>query len=359
MNRRLRESVRRLRRWRFAAWHSGGRAVSAVLSVLVGFVATALPAGGQDPFAADMIDRDVIEGVVEPVRRVRLAAAEMGLIDELLVDVGDEVAVGEVLARLDTKAENAALAVAREAASGTGESEAARAALGLAEETLRRLRHLDAAAVRRSELERAVMQWRLAAARVRAAEEQTAVRQRELRRAQIAVKRRDVISPIAGVITEVHHRAGEYLSPSEPVVVTVMDIESVVARFAVAPTIADRLKPGQTLNVHVVGVGIIPSAPVRRIAPTVDAASGTVEVEVLLENPERRIRPGHRCTLSLGRSGFAAATATGSPRLCRGRARILKVTAPPVIDRISVAANRSGGRQRSVRGSETDGVRKR
>ncbi len=63
-------------------------------------------------------------------------------------------------------------------------------------------------------------------------------------------------------------------------------------RADVPERFAGRVRAGQTARVEVEGLGTAALGRVARVAPTVEAASRTLAVEVQLANPDGRLRPG-------------------------------------------------------------------
>ena len=92
---------------------------------------------------------------------------------------------------------------------------------------------------------------------------------------------------------------GESVSSAQPLF-RIQDISRVVVQCAVAPEALGALKPGQKLRVQ-----LLPLAPggsfegeVVLVAACADS-EGKVQVKVVVENPERRIRPGLRAQVEL------------------------------------------------------------
>lgn len=211
-------------------------------------------------------------GRIEPDELVRLAgpARPAVVVAELLVDEGDTVAAGDVVAVLDS--------VATEEA----EVEARRVELANAELELERARSLRRRSVTpQSELDRAVLRRDLAAAR--------------LRQATAELERSRVKSPIAGRVIDVHVRDGERVEAHG-----IMEIADVTPMFAIAEvyeTDVGRVRPGQAATVRaralpggevrgkVVRVGSkIGRRDVLDTDPVADADARVVEVEIELED---------------------------------------------------------------------------
>jgi RND family efflux transporter MFP subunit len=242
---------------------------------------------------------DEFDGFTEPLRVVSLASDETGTIAELLVAEGDYVEKGEPIARLDDRLQRLQLEMARHLASSASALSAAqqtykkRAAINDQLQVLRRTGHAA-----ESELIRAEMELAIAKSKFLAAEEDMTTRQLELQRAEVMLDRRTVRAPFAGVVSIVHRFPGEYVSPVRPEIVTLAQIDQLLAVFnlpsrRVAGLTVDqpahvRLASGDTLD------GVIHSIGVQT-----DAQSGTVIVKVRLDNTSGALRSGDQVVLLL------------------------------------------------------------
>lgn len=239
-----------------------------------------------------------IEGFTEPYRDIDVAAGEMGEIAELSVMEGDRVRAGQMLARLDESVLQASLDIAKAARDARGRVESARAELDIQQEMLRRLRELlTRQHATQQEIDRAVAQTEVLDARLRAAEEELAVRALEVTRAEVQLQRRRLTSPIDGVVTRVFKDVGEFVSPNDPVVVKVVQLDPLLAVFSVPTASATGLRSGQQVELR------IDRAPatgeIEFVSPTTEAESGTKRVRVRIANPEERLPSGVDCRLLL------------------------------------------------------------
>ena len=102
-----------------------------------------------------------------------------------------------------------------------------------------------------------------------------------------------------GVIANVFRQPGEYITPGDPAVVRllVMDKLNAVFNIPVEDTVA--IKVGSSARVMLRSSSTTINAAITAIAPTIDGESGTVQVRVELDNPDRRMLAGDRCTLQL------------------------------------------------------------
>ncbi|MBI5137021.1 MAG: efflux RND transporter periplasmic adaptor subunit [Nitrospirae bacterium] len=228
-----------------------------------------------------------IPAVAEPVQAFHLGVEVGGTLAELAVDVGDRVKAGDVLARLDGEP----LALARDSARAA--LERAQVRVALARKAYARQRSLRAeGSVAESALEDAELAVRLALADRRLAGIALAEAERNLRLATVA-------APADAEVTARFAELGAVLAPGAPLfnlartdrirlVAGLSEAEVVhVAEGAGAKVRFDAL-PEQVFGGSVVRVG------------SVDGAGGaTFPVEIRVDNPDGRIRPGMVARISL------------------------------------------------------------
>lgn len=165
--------------------------------------ATAVPtvAVGQGAAAAGF----ELDGALEPVRQSTVAAQVPGNVLQLLVQAGDRVAAGQVIARIDE----------RDAQAGLARSDAA---VAQAEAELRNARvHLERSRELRAQQFVSQAALDVAETQFRAAE--AGLRQAQAGRAQAALARgfAAVTAPFAGVVLATHLEAGDLASPGRPI----------------------------------------------------------------------------------------------------------------------------------------------
>ena len=241
-----------------------------------------------------------LEGYTEPFRTIEVASDESGTVAEVLVTPGDAVEPGQPLIRLDSQVHEAQLAIAKQQMSSSGYLDAAKAELELARERWNRLQSLHTTGhARQSELSRAEKELKVAEANVRTATEDLETRRLEYERIATQLKRRSIHAPVAGVVTELHKEAGEFVAPNRPEVLTLVQLDSLLANFTVMPFQAATLKQGQTITVRFLETRQASQGTVSFISPVTDAESGSVLVQIRLDNSDRRFRSGQRCRIRL------------------------------------------------------------
>jgi HlyD family secretion protein len=183
---------------------------------------------------------------------------------ELLVDIGDSVRAGQVIARLDDRAPRQAAVERLEAGLVAQEAqvERLRVMLRRAQQAEGRTTELHQGGVASSDdLDRAVTDVAAAQAELAAATAQLEVARADLKQARIDLSRSEIRAPIDGQVLRVHARPGEKIGPEG-----LLELGRTDAMYAVAEvfeTDVSRLRVGQRATV---------SSPVlpRELTGTID-----------------------------------------------------------------------------------------
>lgn len=211
------------------------------------------------------------------VRSVTVTSPSGGTLEELLVSPGDMVEAGDIIGRLDAETEQITHDRARLAAED-------------ARVTLERQRELA-----RSSL---VATSALAAAKLAA---DTA--ELELRSAEIALERRNIVAPISGIVGLMQVTPGNYLA-AQTAVTTIDDTSAIDIDFWVPERYAARVQPGMPVTVSAVALpGRTFAGEVSATDNRIDPASRTLQVEASIPNDENLMRAGMSFTVDLGFPG--------------------------------------------------------
>lgn len=237
---------------------------------------------------------------VQPWREVKVSAATGGLVSEVLVEVGDRVTAGMVVARLDSGLEAQAVQMAKVRLDATAGLKALKRQKALMDERVSRLHALNLQALvpdekrEETDMEMARLEATLADAELA---HDTAVI--DLSRASLQLQGRRVVSPFDGVVVERSLSAGEYLGDGAHVLtVTQMDPLRVIAWLPVATygtiSIGDRVTITPELPQQAAIVTQITAIP-----PVVDLGSGTYTVIVSLPNHDLSLPAGIKCQIGI------------------------------------------------------------
>ncbi len=255
----------------------------------------------------DLEDVRRLDGALEAASRYDLAPKVTGQLRRLDVRIGDTVAPGDVIARLDGEEAEQEVAEA-EAALEVARAQLAesRSALEAAERDLRRTQELrERQIASAAELEAVEAQVAAEQSRVQLAEAQIAQRQAALSAAQI----RESFTVIRAdweeeegerVVGERYKDPGATVSAGEPIV-SLLDVSELRAEAFVTEREYARLEPGQQAMLRVDAFpGATFHAEVARLAPLFSATTRQARVELTVPNPDGMLRPGMFARISVG-----------------------------------------------------------
>ena len=208
----------------------------------------------------------LIGGLTEPYRTIDVAANESGVIAERYVREGQVVSKGEGLATLDCKVLSALLAIARQGMESRGRLEAAQAELQLKEDRYERFTTVFASGhARPEELQRAQTDLAIARAHLLAAEEDLVLKRLECAKINAEIERRKVLAPIDGIVSQIHKDEGEFVAPNDPSVLTIVQLDPLLAIFSLTTEQVSRLHPAQEVSISTARLLLLSVLGGRRI----------------------------------------------------------------------------------------------
>jgi len=222
-------------------------------------------------------DRLLAIGDGEAVASVTVVPRASGVLSGVFVTSGKRVEAGELLATLDSEAEE----IARDLAHREVDD---------AEAVSRRLKTLvQSNAGTRAELDDA--DNALAAARL------------VLRDAELKLARRNVLAPIAGVVGIVPVEQGDYVAAGTEIV-TIDDRSTLVVDFRVPERFADDVQVGQSFEAGSFALpGVALTGEISAIGSRIERDSRTLAVRGVLDNTGDRLRPGMSFSVTLRFAG--------------------------------------------------------
>lgn len=257
------------------------------------FAAAVGPAAAQQPAQGPNGPYDCL---IEPSAVVELAAPVAGVVAEMLVDRGDRVTRGQVLARLEDRLERAAVAVARMRAESSATVELKRARLAFEERRLsRNERLISGNIITEKEADEIRTAREVAVWELREAEEMSTLARLQLAQAEAELSLREVKSTVDGVVIERNREPGETTSGEH--VVRIAKLDPLYVEVFVPATMVDKLGPAASASVALETAPDRPlKAKVKVVDQVADAASGMVKVRLSVGNSEYRELSGLRCT---------------------------------------------------------------
>ncbi len=237
--------------------------------------------------------------VIVPDRIAELGSPVIGVVDEVLVERGDSVRKGQVLARLRAEVERAASSVVRSRADSEAELRGAIAANDLAQQRLDRARSLAAQNfVSGQAVEQAETEHRVAKERMLQARDQLGTSAREVSSAQAQLAQRVLRAPFDGVVTERYVNPGERVEDKPMLKIAVIDRLRV--EVVAATSLFGSLRLGQELSVQPELGGAVPRlARITQIDRVLEPASNTFRLRLALDNDDGQLPAGLRCKATL------------------------------------------------------------
>ena len=244
-----------------------------------------------------------IEGFTEPYRTVVVASAESGILDSLAVKEGDSLQSGEIIATLDLDVLDASWNIAKEKLTARGNINAAIATLKSRENHFRQIQKLfEQEHASDKEVKQAELDFELAKANVESANDELRALEMELKRIEAQRQRRIIRAPISGQLLELPREVGEAITATESQVATIVALDMLRVRFFLPTDLATHLQSGQVLRVEFASNKKQADATIDFVSPVTDSKSGTVRVELLIDNRKRNFRSGVRCFLGVART---------------------------------------------------------
>ncbi|HEY7496041.1 MAG TPA: efflux RND transporter periplasmic adaptor subunit [Candidatus Tectomicrobia bacterium] len=246
---------------------------------------------------------ETFDCLLKPYVVVHVSSGVEGILETVTVDRGDLVKQGQVLATLESSAEQAMVARAQAQATMQATIKSNQARLELSTSQLSRHKGLhQKALIADDKMEEVEASKRLAELNLREALERRRLAELELRHASAELARRTIKSPITGVVVERVRHPGEFAN--ENPILTLAQMHPLHVEVFVPVHFLGQVAVGMRAEV-------MPEPPVNRmyearvktIDRLVDAASGMFGVRLELPNHDYRIPAGLKCQVSFQPSG--------------------------------------------------------
>jgi membrane fusion protein (multidrug efflux system) len=221
-------------------------------------------------------------GAINYIEKVDVASELSGVVKDVLVQVGDLVTPGQVVAVLDTDLLQAELKTK------TALKNQAQAQLQLAAWQYQAQRKVyKVGGISLKDMEEAEARYKAARADVERY-------QAEIAQVQTQIRKATIVSPITGVVGQKNFTRGERVThQTEKGVVTLLQVEEVYGEAEVNERDLARLRPGLEAVVY---PDAFPRQPQRgvieRLDPVLKTDSRSVVAKVRLPNPNLLLRPG-------------------------------------------------------------------
>lgn len=245
------------------------------------------------------ISSNAADCLIEPQQIVDLASPVTGVLDKVMVRRADRVSKGQVLATLESRAEQAASELARFKSVQIGPSQMAESKIEFAKRKFTRRQAMSneklMAAQDRDDSE---AELRLAESELKVASENRQIAKLEHQQQSSLLNLRTIRSPFEGVVVDVLAYPGEVVEPGA-------NKKSVVKVAQLDPLKIQVVLPKDAFGTVLLGmsVEVLPEIPakgrytatVKSVDRLIDAASGTFVVLLELPNPKLEIPAGVKC----------------------------------------------------------------
>ena len=263
------------------------------------------------------VQREVdLAGTLTSPDQARVSSEAAGVVRQVMVELGTEVRAGDPLVRLDPRESELAVQRAESALRQT-EAQLGMADGGASAEQVAAIRTAEAnrddarSAFERAErlvqrgllapveLQNAQTRLKVAEAAYQSAVDSTRSVRAGLqdRRASLELAKKKLAdavirAPFAGLVSERLVQAGEMIRENTPVA-TIVQVDPLKLRTAVQEKFAALIKPGLAVRFRVESM---PNedflGKVAYVSPAVDVATRTFAVEAVVDNKDRRLKPG-------------------------------------------------------------------
>ena len=235
--------------------------IGKIVHLLIG-AAFVLPSFAQEPVAGQCL--------IEPFAKVELGTPVPGILSDVMVERGDVVQKNTVVAKIDSRAQSATVALAK------SKAEFAKRTLQRNEELLKE------DLLSNQEKDQMATESELA--------------QLELEQALVTVELRSIRSPIDGVVVEKVRTRGEFVD--EGAVLELAQINPLNVEVVVPVTYFGKVEAGMLATVFPEApIGGSYQAKVVVVDKVIDPASGTFRVRLQMPNKEMKIPSGLRCDI--------------------------------------------------------------
>jgi membrane fusion protein (multidrug efflux system) len=238
-----------------------------------------------------------ISGTLAPRTRVPVKPRLPGTLEAVLVEIGDAVAAGQTIARIDRR-EIDAQADAASAAVAVAKASLEAAEANLANATLEADRAkvlFEGGALPRQRLDAAQTAHRAGVAQRDLAVANLAQAEASLRRAREVQRDTTLTSPVTGFIVERNYDAGAI--PGDAPVVVVADLRQMKLEAGVSELEAGRLRVGMKARIEAQAKpGQVFEGELAAIAPEVDERNRHFRIEVRVPNDRRDLLSGMYAT---------------------------------------------------------------
>ncbi len=220
-------------------------------------------------------EKFAVVGVVKPYASAKVSSEEGGLILSILKNKGDRVGAGQIVVRLKKDVEGA-----------TYDQLVAQYELAKLNFEKQQQLYDDNAT---TEIAYLTAKWQLEAA------------SKGLEVVKTHISKGFIRSPISGVVEDKFMNKGEMSAPGVPIL-SIVDVSRVKISAGIPEKYVEQISKGQDVTITVdVLPGVDFSGKISYIAPSLSQGSRTFEIEVIINNKDRLLKPEMSANIELAR----------------------------------------------------------
>ena len=244
--------------------------------------------------------------LIEPNQQVELASPVSGLLEKVLVGRGDKIIKGQVLAQLESRAEQASAELSRFKSEQVGPIRQAESKIEFSKKKFDRRRDMAAAKLMSAQdSDDSEAEYKLSEADLLVAKENKQISRLEYQHQSALLALRTIRSPFAGVVADQLAYPGEVVEPgsTKKTILKIAQLDLLRVHVILPKDVFGKLAVGMSVDVvPEIAAGGRYTAKVRSIDKLIDAASGTFVVFLEMNNPKLEIPAGVKCKASFPHS---------------------------------------------------------
>ncbi len=247
----------------------------------------------------DLAQGHVFDAELRPYEEIELHAKVSGFVDKIVVDIGDKVQAGQLIAVLEIPELEDDLrhaeAVEKRSAEEVLKADAAHEETHLTAGRLQSVEKSRPNLVAQQDIDQALSRDRAAEAALAAAKQQVEVARADIKKLHTMMAYSRITAPFSGVITERFTDPGALIvggtSSSTPLV-RLSQNERLRLVFPVSVTYVAQIKLGDPVEIRVQSLNKTFPGKISRFTRKIESATRTMDVEVDMENPSLELVPG-------------------------------------------------------------------
>lgn len=242
------------------------------------------------------------ECLIEPTQTVEIGSPVVGLLDRIYVRRGERVTKGQILATLESRAEQAATELARLKSLAVGPTRTAESKLEFSRRKFSRRKEMTGQQLMSAQdRDDAEAEYRLAEAELQTAKENKQIAGLEFQQQSSLLNLRTIRSPFDGVVVDQILYPGEVVDPvGKRAILRLAQLDPLRVHVILPMTEFGRISMGASAEVTPeLPAGGKYVAKVKSVDKLIDAASGTFVAYLEMANSKLDVPAGVRCKASL------------------------------------------------------------